>query len=136
MATDGRASEGTDLDGIAGGPPTKGHRDHILNIELVTPGAYGSIPRGHPGGEEGKDRSRGKKERSREEEYYRQHPAHNYREDAPEHGWQTTPDHGRQEAAWIQANARSEASCQPPYPQDSRAPREAQRSGGGNQFQG
>ena len=82
------------------GPPPKGNRDPTLDIEGVTPEAYGSIPRGHPGGEEGKDRSRGNKERPREKEYYSQHPAHDYREGAPEHGWQTTPDHGRQEAAW------------------------------------
>ena len=125
-ATDGGASEEMNPDGIVGGPPTKGHRDHILDIEWVTQRAYGSISKGHPGREEGKGCRYGNKGCSRKEEYYSQHPAHDYTEDAPEHGGQTTPDQGRQEAAWTQANAGPEASYQPPYPQESRAPREAQ----------
>ena len=128
--------KGKTLTGSCGGPPTKGHRDPTIDIKWLTPEAYESIPRGHPGGEEGKERSCGKNERPREEECYSEHLAHDYREDAPEVGWQTTPDHLGQEAGWIQANAEPEAICTPPYSQDSRSPREAQQPGERKQLQG
>ena len=64
-ATAGRTPEGLDLDGTVWGPPTKGHRDPTLDVEWITLEAYGSMPRGHPGGEEGKDHSCGKQERPR-----------------------------------------------------------------------
>ena len=84
------------------------------------------MPRGHPGGEEGKGRRCVGQERLREEDYCSKHPAPDHQEDAPEVGGQTTPDHAGREAAWIQANEGPEDTCPPPYPQDSRPPREAQ----------
>ena len=64
-ATAGRTPEELDLDGTVRGPKTKCHRNPTLDVQWVTPEAYGSMPRGHPGGEEGKDHSCGKQERPR-----------------------------------------------------------------------
>ena len=72
--TAARTSEGPDLNKAVRGPPTQDHRDTTPNIEREPPGAYGSMPRGPPGGEEGKGRRGGGQERPGEEDYCRRRP--------------------------------------------------------------
>ena len=124
-----RTPEGPDVRRVSRGPPAQGRGNPTLDAEQEPLEAYEDTLGGPLGVKGGKGRSRKGQERPKEEDYGSRPPALDQQEDAPEVDWQAAPDHTGQEAAWTPANMGPKATCPPPYPQDSRTPREVQRPG-------